>query len=160
MTKNKFILCLAFFSLWVLNAFGQSKALTFQEAAKSGIAMQHLDNIYKSAVHEDVKLAVFKTHAEQENFKAAYMKLLQDLGSFLKANNFKWENQTRCFNRIYLNADGSIDYFLYNFPKNQITAKKEKEFTRLLNLFIRDYKFALTANEKFAQCSPVKYSDN
>jgi len=158
--KSKLILCLSFFTISVINAFGQDKALTFQEAEKRGISIQHLDSIYKSAIHDDVKLAVFKSAAEQEKLKAAYNRLLQDLGSFLKANNFRWENQTRCFNRIYLNADGNIDYFLINFPKDQITTEKEKEFSRLLNLFIRDYKFALTANEKFAQCSPVKYSDN
>jgi len=121
--------------------------------------MQHLDSLYKSAVHTDVKLAVFKTKEDQAKLIKAYTQLLQDLGKFLKDNHFKWEVLTRGFNRIYLNANGKIDYFLYNFAKDQLTSAKEKEFSRLLNLFVKDYQFALTAQEKFAQCSSVKYLD-
>ena len=33
----------------------------------------------------------------------------------------------------------------------------EKEFQRLLNVFISDYKFSLTAKTNFAQCSPTTY---
>lgn len=154
------LITLAFTILATVNSSGQSKALTFQEAEKQGIPFQHLDSLYKSAIHSDVKLAVFKTPDEQVKLQQAYVKLLQDLGNFLKANNFKWEKQTRGANRIYLKPDGRIDYFLFHFPGVQLTPEREKEFTQLLNQFIQDYKFAITAPEKFAQCSAVKYSDN
>lgn len=141
-------------------ATGQSKAMTFQEAEMQGISIPHLDSLYKSAVHTDVKLAVFKTAEEQTNLQKAYVEFLQSLGSFLKAQQFKWEKQTRCYNRIYLSSTGAVDFFLYNFSKDQISPEKELEFGRLLNLFVKDHKFSLTAKERFAQCSPVKYSDN
>ena len=76
---------------------------------------------------------------------------------------FKWEQPTRSFNRIYFNADGTIDYFLYNFQttnvktEDQLSQEKQNEFNRLLNLFIKDYKISVTAKTKFAQCSPTKY---
>lgn len=141
------------------NSYGQNKALTFKEAEIQGKSFQYLDHLYKSAVHDDVKLAVFKSVEEQAELQKAYIKLIKDLASFLKTNHFKWEKPTRCINRVYFNPNGKIDYFLYNFPQDQITPEKENEFARLLNLFIKDYKFSLTAHENFAQCSPINYSD-
>jgi hypothetical protein len=143
-----------------LQTFGQHLGLTFQNAEKQGISIQHLDSIYTSAVHSDTSLAVFKTEKEHEALQQAYFKLLQDLGEFLSKNNFKWEKPTRCFNRIYFNSDGTIDYFLFNFlgkTEDKPTENSEKEFQRLLNIFISDYKFSLNAITKFAQCSPTTY---
>lgn len=140
--------------------FGQHLGLTFQNAEKQGISIKHLDSVYTSAVHTDTTLAVFKTESEQEAMQKAYIKLLQDFGKFLSENNFKWDKPTRCFNRIYFNADGTIDYFLFNFlgkPEDKPSENIEKEFQRLLNVFISDYKFSLTAKTKFAQCSPTTY---
>jgi len=148
--------------------YGQPKAgsikgnhigLTFEDAEKQGI-LHDLDSLYKSAMHTDTSKAVFKTEEEVNAMLGAYTKLLQDLGHFLSDNNFKWNKPTRCFNRIYFNTDGSVDYFLFNFlgkTNDKPSAKKQKEFQRLLTLFIKDYKFALTADTKFAQCSPVTY---
>ncbi|MFN3917452.1 MAG: hypothetical protein ACK4K0_06895 [Flavobacteriales bacterium] len=140
--------------------FGQQRGLTFQNAEKQGISIKHLDSVYISAVHTDTSLAVFKTETEQEAMQQAYIKLLQDFGKFLLENNFKWEKPTRCFNRIYFNADGTIDYFLFNFLgklEDKPAENIEKEFQRLLNVFIADYKFSVTAKTKFAQCSPTTY---
>jgi hypothetical protein len=140
--------------------FGQHLGLTFQNAEKQGISIKHLDSVYTSAVHTDTSLAVFKTESEQEAMQQAYIKLLQDFGKFLSENNFNWEKPTKCFNRIYFNADGTIDYFLFNFlgkPEDKPNENIEKEFQRLLNVFISDYKFSLTAKTKFAQCSPTTY---
>jgi Predicted Zn-dependent protease (DUF2268) len=135
------------------------KAMTFQEAEKQGKSYPYLDSLYKSAVHSDTSQAVFKTPEEQQILQKAYGDFLKALGTFLKTNNFKWEKLTKCFNRIYINSDGTVDYFLYKFSKDQITEEKEHEFERLLNIFLKDHKFPASAKEKFAQCSPVKYSD-
>ncbi len=146
--------------LFCAQAFGQKLAMTFQDAAKNGISFDSLEQIYKSAIHVDASQAVFKTDAEQESMYKAYIKLLQDFGKFLYAHQFKWEHPTKCFNRIYFNTDGTIDYFLFNFlgqPADKLAAAKEKEFTQLLNAFIKDYQIPLTAKIKFAQCSPTTY---
>lgn len=142
-------------------SFGQCLALTFQEAEYQGISIQHLDSTYKSAVHSDTSLAVFKTKQEEVMLQQAYIHFLQDLGKFLSANDFKWDKTTRCFNRVYFDIDGRIDYFLFNFlgktAEEKPSAEKQREFQRLMNLFMKDYKFALSAKVKFAQCSPVTY---
>jgi len=152
-----------FFNLLLLLAsqtFAQKLAMTFQEAEKRGISINSLEKMYKSALHVDSSQAVFKTDAEQERMYNAYIKLMQDFGKFLFAHQFKWEHPTRCFNRIYFNTDGTIDYFLFNFlgkPSEKLAEAKEKEFTELLNAFIKDYQIPLKAKSKFAQCSPSTY---
>jgi hypothetical protein len=137
---------------------GQRLGLSFEEAIKQGLDISHLDTIYPSAVHVDTAIAVFKTEEEQKLMYSEYVKLLQNFGNFLSENNFFWKEPTRCFNRIFFNYDGTIEYLIYNFiDENSISEEKEIEFKRLLNLFIKDYKILMTATTKFAQCSPITY---
>ncbi|GAB3709527.1 hypothetical protein [Flavobacterium koreense] len=155
----KLFLILLFFN----NLHSQSKVFSVEEAQKIGINIEKLDLEYKSAVHIDSTKAVFRTEAQQQKLQESYIKLLQDFGSFLNKNNFKWESKTKCFQRIYFAPNGKIDYFIYNFklknvlPENLISEEKQKEFERLLKLFVKDYTFFTSANEKFAQCSPTSY---
>ncbi|WP_396146095.1 hypothetical protein [Flavobacterium sp.] len=145
------------------NLYSQSKVFSIEEAQKIGISIDKLDLEYKSAVHSDITKAVFKTEAQQQKLQESYTKLLQDFGSFLNKNNFKWESKTKCFQRIYFAPNGKIDYFIYNFklknvlPENFISEEKQKEFQRLLKLFVKEYTFSSTASEPFAQCSPTSY---
>lgn len=154
--KFRFHLCLALLFIFVVNSYGQ--VFSEKEAEKQGNSYKRLDGIYPSALHLNPILAVFKTPQEQENFQKAYIKFMQDLNAFLKANNFSWGKQTTCFNRIYFNANGVVDYFLYSFPSGQITPEKEKEFERLLKLFLKGHKFTVTAKENFSQSSPYKFN--
>lgn len=158
--NRKIVFIIALFLTVCFQIFGQNIGLSFKEAKEQGIVMKHLDSLYVSAIHSDTAKAVFKTETEHESLQQQYYKLLKDLGNFLSQNNFDWEKPTRCYNRIYFNADGSIDYFLFNFvgkPENKPIEEKQIEFKRLLNLFIKDYKFDLTAKTKFSQCSPTTY---
>lgn len=148
------ILTILMLSVLSQNSYGQ-KAMTFGEAEENGISISHLDSIYKSGIHSDTTLAVFITN--QDEYIVAYQKLLQDLGEFLKANDFLWENRTKGFNRIYFDKSGKIDFFLYNFRPDQLTDEQENRFKELLNKFITNYRFSLNANIGFAQCSPVTY---
>lgn len=143
--------------------YSQAKVFSIEEAQKIGISIEKLDLQYKSAIHTDSTKAVFKSEKEQQQLQESYIKLLQDLGSFLNKNNFKWGVKTKCFQRIYFSPNGKIDYFIYNFklknilPENMISEEKQKEFQRLLELFTKEYTFSSTAKEKFAQCSPTSY---
>lgn len=157
---NKSFLFIAFVVFCIGHSFAQGIALTFQMAEKQGISIKYLDSTYKSGVHTDTAKAVFKTEAEQNALHEAYVQLLQDLGKFLSKNNFYWEKPSRCFNRIYFDAEGKIDYFLFNFlgkPEDRPKESAEIEFQRLLALFINEYKISLKPNAKFAQCSPTTY---
>lgn len=156
---KRFCLVLIMF-ISVQFSYGQHIALPFQDAEKQGISIKHLDSIYKNAVNSDTSQAVFKTDTAQEKLQQSYTKLLKDLGNYLSKNNFKWEKRTPCFNKVYFNNEGTIDYFLFIFrgnAKDNPSEAKQKEFQRLLNLFIKDYKFSLTANTKFTQCGGAVY---
>jgi hypothetical protein len=138
--------------------FGQKIATTFKNAADKGISIEKLDETYQSALHSDSTKAAFM--GQEKEFYNSYVSLLTDLQQFLKKNNFKWgKATTKCFNRIYLNKDGGIDYFLFNFKPGEIGTEKEKEFETLLGQFIQTYKFPLTNKNNFAQCSPVTYTE-
>lgn len=138
--------------------YAQKIATTFQQAIKQHrLSIEELDRNYASALHADTTQAAFGER--EKEFVEAYGKLLADLSDFLKENNFFWGKTTRCFNRIYFNKDGRIDYFLFNFNPGQLSRKKEKQFERLVGLFILHYQFPMTCETRFAQCSPVKYGD-
>jgi hypothetical protein len=156
---------LLFFTLFAASSVNaQHIAVSFQNAAKQNISTQKLDDSYMSAIDTDTTKSVFIGDSAQEAMYNAYVKLLKDLGKFLRENNFNWEKVTKGFNRIYFNKDGAIEYFIYNFhlpsmkPEYVILPEKESEYNRLLNIFIQDYKIEMTADKKFAQCSPVTFN--
>jgi hypothetical protein len=91
-----------------------------------------------------------------EEFVNAYYQLLLDFGKFLSANDFHWKQTTRCWNRIYFNKDGKVDYFLYQF-NSELSDEMKTRFDILLNEFIKDYQLPITAEVPFSQCSPVNY---
>ncbi len=147
-----------FLLVWAVACHGQKLATTFQRAEQQGISISRLDDQYMAAVHSDPSKAAF-AEREQEVVNA-YRSLLTDLNLFLLRNNFGWAVDTRCFNRIYFNANGTIDYFLFQFAPGAIAPAKERQFERLVTAFIRDYQFPLTHALPFAQCSPVTYAAN
>jgi hypothetical protein len=147
------VLFLNLLIICTLSARAQMGA-SFDEAKASGVRISLLDSTYKSAVHVNERLSAFP--GKGDKVAASYNQMIQDLGAYLDKHNFKWGQTVHCFNRIYFNKDGSIDYFLYSL-KDKVGAEKEAEFKRLLNEFIRQYKFPMHGKVKFAQCSPVTY---
>ncbi|HMC97007.1 MAG TPA: hypothetical protein VKG92_05105 [Flavobacteriales bacterium] len=128
---------------------------SFNDPASEPIRAMGLDSIYRSGAHVDSTKAVFGT--EQEEFFDAYQGMLQDLGKYLKAHDFIWEQPVKGFNRIYFSKEGKIDYFLYSIRPGQLTVEQEKRFDELLKGFVADYRFPMTAEVGFAQCSGVTY---
>jgi len=143
---------------FALNASAQHVASTFQAAEGSVYAMQKLDAVYPSAVSSDTIKEVFKG-AQQAKFITAYTSMLNELAIYLHKNNFLWGAPTRIFNRVYFAADGSINYYLVNLAGTGLDDTKQKRLLDLLNTFITTNKINITANTRFAQCSPVIYKD-
>lgn len=139
-------------SLLLTSFFGYSQTIMRVEEAKQSGLLTKVEKEYKGALGDD---GVFKTEEERQKLIETYQNFLISFGQYLYDNNFKWDETTKGWNRIYMNPDGTIDYFLYSL--RNIPAEKEAEFQRLLSLYIKDHKFGITAPEKFAQCSPVTY---
>ena len=145
-------------ALMGLQASAQHIANTFQAVEKGNFSMQRLDAIYPPAIAENSVKAVFKEN-QQNVFITAYTALLNNLAIYLNKNNFKWGAPTRIFNRIYFAADGSINYYLVNLVGSGLNAARQQRFLTLLNSFIKINKINITADTRFAQCSPVIYKD-
>jgi hypothetical protein len=148
----KIILFILYFLLTADLLFSQT-ILKILETDENKIL--ELDSIYMSGFHVDTSLAVFK--ANPDEYYQAWIKFNQDLGKFLSANDFYWEETTKGFNRIYFNKKGGIDYWLFNINEGQISKEKEEQFELLLNKFAAEHKISLSADVGFAQCGGAQY---
>ncbi len=155
-------LCIGLFIFYNV-IFSQGLALSIEQAKIKNLSIEQLDLEYKSALHTDSIVAVFKGGDEQVQFQKAYEQLLKDLNLFLASKNFIWSRKTKCFQRIYFSPEGRIDYFIYNFnlksvaTEEQLSPELAAKFNFLLSQFIQNYVFNISAKVKFAQCSPTAY---
>lgn len=141
-------------SILINYSFSQSKCFPWKEVGQSGVTFNELDSIYTDAGKVDTTmLTAFK--GRDDEFFEAWKKLLQDISAFLWKNSFKWDSPTRCFNVFYFDKDGTIDYYFYKIDD----FKKTGEFEKLMNEFIKDYKFPLKAEMKFKQCGSAIFQD-
>lgn len=131
---------------------------TIDKAKTEGITIQQLDSLYRSAVHVDSTKAAFNTNEMADSLVRAYTNFLQGLGVYLKEHDFKWEQPTRCWNRIYFNRGGSVDYYLFDF-KTAVSDEKIQRYKELFRQYVATHKIGITATVDFAQCSPVTYMD-
>ncbi|MEP1152174.1 MAG: hypothetical protein ABJH08_10645 [Balneola sp.] len=146
----------ALFSVMLFsNVYAQPLATTFEDAETRGISISELDSTYPSAAHFEPEKGVFKER--QEKFLTQYRDLHINLGKYLTKNGFDWPETTRLFTRVYFDSSGSIDYFLINPAKANLSENQQEQYFKLLNEFIKDYKLPISADIGFAQCSPIKY---
>lgn len=127
------------------------------------LSLEVLDSVYASAISMGDTPGVFQTESEQEPLLIAWPQLFEDLQSFLAANDFQWARDIKCFNRVYFDSSGAIDYFLYDCElvsadeSKLFLGEEEREYERLLNLFVLKYKINVKSTRKFVQCGPVIY---
>lgn len=149
------------FSFLVLSAitYAQEKVFNVQELPQYGLSMQHLDSIYKNGLPvSDTIHPIFTQNYFDTVVEKLRLDLLQKLGGYFLENNLKWEPSVKCWNRMYFNTDGNIDYFVYHFI-TPITSTKEAEFKRLLNSFLTDYRITVITSQKFSVCGGVVWTD-
>ena len=150
------ILAIVFSFISIIN-YGQN-CCSFSEAMASGILMTELDSTYTNAITADTTVyAVFA--GQDDEFYDAYIKMLQELGGYLKKNSFLWEQPTNCFHKIYFSEEGKIDYWLYSFKRRSFGKENEARFKALLNEFQNEFTFSLPAKERFSQCGSVRFQD-
>lgn len=135
-------------------SFSQTRCYPWKELDKSGFTYTELESVYTEAVNADTTTFTAFQGREDELHKA-WMRLLQDLSAFLSKNNFKWGTATNCWNRFYFDKDGTIDYYFYQIKDFD----KSDEFEKLMNEFIKVYKFPLTAEMNFKQCGYAIFQD-
>lgn len=141
----------------VTMAFSQ-QAMTFQDAEEAGVEMKDLDADYPSPLDSDsASVIIFGIDTQQ--YISYYREYLDELGEYLSKKGFKWERPRWCFNKIYFNKEGRVDYFLYNFRPGEITDEMATDFQKHLEKFVKKSEFPAKPNTAFSQCSPVTYAD-
>jgi len=153
--KRFFFLMLFALALAAANA---QQAMTFQAAEEAGVEMRDLNANYPSPLDSDsASAAIFGL--EQDEYIKYYQEYLGKFGQYLSDQGFKWERPRWCFNKIYFNKEGRVDYFLYNFKRGEITDEMAVEFQKHLENFVKESEFPAKPNSAFSQCSPVTYAD-
>jgi len=127
-------------------------------AATEGISIKQLDSSFISAVHVDSSKAVFKSNESADSMRHAYSRFLGNFGAYLRMNGFKWGQPTRCWNKIYFQADGTVRYYLFDF-KTEIGAERLKRYKELFKAYASINKIGISASVNFAHCSSVTYQD-
>ena len=89
----KYFFVIVFLALTIPMAAQQ--ALDFDEARKSG-QFSRLEKEYPNA------LEIFKSEEDSNKLMQSWKTFFADLGRFLSEKGYKWKEQTRCFNRIYM----------------------------------------------------------
>ncbi len=143
------------FSLTVAHVNAQ-QGITLRDAKTEGIGSNVLDKTYVSALNTVDTTATGEK--KDEVLFAAWQKLLKDLGAFLKKNDFEFQKDVNCLNKVYFTPEGKITYFLYDVPS--LDEKQQAEFKRLLNIFIKDYTFGYTTKKQFTQCGSTKFKSS
>ena len=139
--------------LFVCSLYGQT-ALSFDEAEKQGITTKYLDNVYPDAMGNDRGTPVFES---SEEVSKAWQKMLQDISSFLRKKEEMRQININIFQRVYFNKDGKVDYYLYKIINlAELTEEQVQQVADLLNEFVKDYQFSLSADKGFVQCGRAK----
>jgi hypothetical protein len=134
----------------------QSQIVTSTKAAEEkGIRISDLDSSYKSALHRDSSQAVF--YKDQESFIKQYQQLVQELGKHLKQSGVELPTDTKFFHRLYFNASGKLEYYLFKFKDQGVSTEQQVKFEKAVNTFFNSYTFPL--KKKFAQCCSVRFEN-
>ena len=155
----KKITLLFFLFLCSISSYSQDKVLDVKELAKHSFSMQHLDSIYKNGLPVDDSIhPVFTQIYFDSVVDKAWNNLLQNMGKYFSKNGLKWDNPTKCWNRMYFSSTGDVDYFVYHFI-SPVDEKKEIEFKKVLNSFLKENKMPVAASRKFSLCRGVTWTD-
>lgn len=146
-------------SIFILftNLLVAQKTMTMQEARTKGL-IKELDKTHYTAMNGDKTQAAFPGKKSEE-FLTAYKQMFYDLANHLDKNGFKFGKATKCYNRIYFNSNGTINYYFYSIKPDEIDAANEAKFKKLLGDFVKTYQLKTTAAVNFYQAGPVNFTD-
>ena len=151
--KNLVLIIIASLSFGSL--YGQN-ALSFSEAEEQGIIRKTLDSLYCNAMDDGSGNFVFEN---KEEVMEAWTKMLTDISSFLFRKAEIKNIEVKLFQRVYFNKEGKIDYLLYNIRnKDDVTEEQLQQVIDVLNEFVKDYQFSLSADRDFVQCGTAIFS--
>ena len=152
----KFIFVL-FLLMACLPSFSQ-RVMTFQEMEKNGLKMDSLQRIYPNATRSDTFVGVFPAGKKGDQFNAAWLDYYTDLMNYFSENGLIWEKPTYCFNKIFFDSKGRVEYWFFNFSKaDNIPDSIQQKYSDGLKKFSKKHKIRIKADSKFTQCASVTF---
>lgn len=159
MIKSKHFLLLLWFVLLVGEVFSQNGIVARKGLSAKQKTIEILREEYPSAFQEDINESVVPKDKE-EVYGEAWKEFLQNLGSYLSKNGMKWEDNGKIYNIIFVESNGTIDYYFYRFKNPSVPSKKQvKQFRALVKKYISTHSFNYTANRQYNQCGSVTFFD-
>lgn len=150
---------LLIFFIFTLTAARAQTCITFQQAEKNGKGQVQLDRDYLPAFHADSSKAVFPGK-RQDEFSKAWTAYFSGLMKYLAKNDFMWEKETNCFQKIYFSPSGKVEYWLYNFQKkDNVPEATQQRFEALVLAYSKKHCIRIKADVPFTQCATVVFYD-
>lgn len=132
-------------------------ALTFQDAKAQGIDVTLLDSLYKNVFDTDTGKGVFQGK-DRERFNVAWVDFHERLMKHLNKNGLYWEKSTWCLNKMYFSKKGEVEYWLFNFNKeDQIPQERQELYKKLVLSFCKENKLKMKNNIPFSQCASIDF---
>ena len=129
------------------------------------ITPAELHNNYNINAAEVEKLYPSGLESFGDTIPQAYLdewtRFIMDMGKALKEADMKWEKDYRLWLRGHYSADGSVDYFFYNFLSNDLPSPEwEAQFQEVIKEYIKTFRFNYPINRKFSQCGSALLEAN
>lgn len=82
-----------------------------------------------------------------------WTRFIIDMGKALTKAGLEREKDYRLWLRGHYSADGSVEYFFYNFLGNDLPLPEwEAQFQEVVKEYIKTFRFNYPINRKFSQC--------
>lgn len=90
-----------------------------------------------------------------------WTRFIIDMGKALTKAGLEREKDYRLWLRGHFSADGSVEYFFYNFLCNDAPSPEwETQFQEVVKEYIKTFRFNYPINRKFSQCGSALLEAN
>lgn len=90
-----------------------------------------------------------------------WTRFIIDMGKALTKAGLEREKDYRLWLRGHFSADGSVEYFFYNFLCNDAPSPEwEAQFQEVVKEYIKTFRFNYPINRKFSQCGSALLEAN
>ncbi|HEY6161027.1 MAG TPA: hypothetical protein VI112_07385 [Bacteroidia bacterium] len=155
---KKTALASVLFLLALITVAHSQNCMTFQDMGKNGVRLTQLDSLYPNALKTETFEGVFPEGKKLKKFDKAWAGFYEELMNYFSKSGLKWDKPTYCFNKIYFDADGNVQYWFFNFMKeDNIPADVQAKYLQGIKEFSKTHQIKIKAGTKFSQCASVTF---
>ncbi len=138
--------------------------MTHARAAESGINEDSLLSVYLPAFEIDTltggftKNSMIQSQNQMVGFVLSWRQFLSDIGAEMLEQHFDWDKIYDGHCVVYFSADGTVDYFLYNYIGEKPPESTQRAFEQVLERYVAKNKIGYFGSRKFKQCGGVRFA--